>query len=115
MSQTDPQRALNNQDPNALARAKKHLIQVLTELKTKQDPRAGKIDPSFRFFPGRILDDPELIDWFLSEYPLHLPADGKATERSEYSCLPLRSLSTYPAREAIQEQSPEEACPHRKD
>ncbi len=63
-----------NHDPSVVARARKHLTQLLTELKTKQDPRTGKIHPSFRFFPERILADQDLIDWILSEYPLHWPA-----------------------------------------
>ena len=63
-----------NHDPSVVARARKHLTQLLTELRTKQDPRTGKIHPSFRFFPERILAGQDLIDWILSEYPLHWPA-----------------------------------------
>ncbi len=63
-----------SQDPTTIARARKHLTQLLTELKTKLDPITGKVHPSFRFFPERILSDPDLMDWILSEYPLHWPS-----------------------------------------
>ena len=62
-----------NQHPAVIARSRRTLTQLLTELETKLDPRTGKVHASFRFFPEPILSDPDLGEWILSEYQLHWP------------------------------------------